>query len=107
MRITDLSKDELLYVISNIGFIHDEKKLLRIGLRFRANSLFEQGQAQHNIATHKLKKYMELLSPYSGQKLADIPIEIIKDSKKHGMNINIIRKRVQSFTIKAVPYGNK
>lgn len=85
MKLEQYTKTELIQIINKISFLDDFK--LRNAIRDieiqRMNKQYDEINKQAEIATSYLQKYAELLKPYEGKKIADIPVEVVKNANEY------------------------
>lgn len=84
MTLKDCTKEELLYIIGRFD-IYDrgllDRFLSEVNYNRERKRLEEAGKAAEE-AREKRVKYFELLKPYEGKPILDVPISVINEAER-------------------------
>ena len=79
MTLEQCTKAELIQIIKKTNYLSDRRvkcALLDIEVQ-RMQKRFKESEKYFRIAAENLNKYIEILKPYEGKKVIDIPSNII------------------------------
>lgn len=95
MELTELSKEELIYVIKLHGFMIEECLEFDI-LSYRAERCLSMSIYFGEKANDFLGDYIKIMNPYNGKPLSDISIETIKSANEAMKQREIYLKKERS-----------
>ena len=90
MTLNQCTKEELIFIINKMALRHcftKEQRQAEIDRQLsdvvyqRQQKLLEVADSWSKISTDNRQKYLEIIVPYEGRKLLDIPIDIIKQAE--------------------------
>lgn len=93
MELRDCTKDELINFIQSECWYKKDKLAFSV-LMFRSENASNKQIAESKLAVDALEEYSDLMAPYNGKKLADIPLDVINRADK-------AFKRYQKHTAKS------
>lgn len=100
MTLAQCTKDDLLWLIDRIlqmcCFHQKEYYLARAleDLRYhKEEARISEAEKFGKIADAKRQEYIEILRPYDGQKLTDIPLPVLEKAKQALDDANVAEKR--------------
>ena len=89
MTLNQCTKEELLFIIKRMAFRsyfkrdqEEIKYLLSEVIYERQKKLLKEADNWNTISTDCRNKYIEILKPYEGKRVIDIPIEAVKEAEK-------------------------
>lgn len=84
MNLKDCTKSELIWVIQqaerhSLGNISYCIEMALVDLKYKREiDLIEQAKEQSEIANKSAMEYVEILKPYEGKKISEIPMDVLK-----------------------------
>lgn len=99
MKLEDCSKGELIYFIKRNMFYEPDRLEFDI-LMARSEAASNRAAAEGSKACDALKEYTDLLMPYDGKRLMDIPDEVIdkaRQSDKYHKRYDVLGKQIDKI----------
>ncbi|MEG1564850.1 MAG: hypothetical protein RR365_14175 [Bacteroides sp.] len=78
MQLEDCTKKELIYFIRNSGFF-SHKDLEREVQSCRSYAALKKQRDADEAGSHALGRYIELLAQVDGKRIADVPLDILRE----------------------------
>lgn len=96
MKLEDCTKDELIHIIRCHCFYSIDKLEFDI-LIHRAETASKLSYNESKTANDALREYIELLKPYKGNQITDVPMEVLKKASN-------AQNRYEKHTAKSESY---
>ena len=89
MTLNQCTKEELIFIIKRMAFrsyfkrAEEEIEYLLSEVKYeRQKKLLKEAENWNTISADCRNKYLEILKPYEGKRVIDVPLEVVKEAEK-------------------------
>lgn len=85
ITLSECTKDDLLWIIKRMSFLDGDyslKSALNELWYEKENKRIAEAEKQAKFADQKMREYIELISPYAGKPIKDIPYSVVDKADK-------------------------
>lgn len=96
ITLSECTKDDLLWIIKRMSFLDGDyslKSALNELWYEKETKRIAEAEKQSKFAAQKMREYIELMSPYDGKPIRDIPYSVMDKAEKAMKAAQKARKR--------------